>query len=111
VLAGGALSGSEARNPIGAAVVEPIGSGASYARDVGRARRLDTMVREGHATSLTEMAMRFAIANGKLSTTEIGLANIDELEAAIRAIEMGPLSAAALARLRQLQAQFLGEAR
>ena len=111
VLAGGALSGSEARNPLGSAVVEPIGSGASYAKDVARARRLDAMVREGHATSLTEMAMRFAIANGKLSTTEIGLANIDELEAAIRAIEMGPLSAAALTRLRQLQAGFLGEAR
>ena len=47
----------------------------------------------------------------KLSTTEIGLANIDELEAAIRAVEMGPLSAAALARLQQLQAGFLGEAR
>ena len=58
-----------------------------------------------------EMAMRFAIANPRLSTTEIGLANIDELEAAIRAVEIGPLSAAALARLRQLQAGFLGEAR
>ena len=111
VLPGGALSGREERNPLGAPVVEPIGSGASYARDVARARRLDAMVREGHATSLTEMAMRFAIANRKLTTTEIGLANIDELEAAIRAVEMGPLSAAALARLRQLQAGFLGEAR
>jgi aryl-alcohol dehydrogenase-like predicted oxidoreductase len=92
-------------------VVEPIGSGASYARDVVRARRLDAMVREGHATSLTEMAMRFVIANAKLSTTEIGLADIGELEAAIRAVEMGPLSAAALARLRELQAGFRGEAR
>ena len=69
------------------------------------------MVREGHAASLTEMAMRFAIANRKLSTTEIGLANIDELEAAIAAVEKGPLPGAALARLTQLQAGFLGEAR
>jgi L-galactose dehydrogenase/L-glyceraldehyde 3-phosphate reductase len=111
VLAGGALSGREERNPLGAAVVEPIGSGASYANDVARARRLEPMLREGHAASLTEMAMRFAIANRRLSTTEIGIANIDELEAAIRAVEIGPLSAAALARLRQLQAGFLGEAR
>jgi aryl-alcohol dehydrogenase-like predicted oxidoreductase len=111
VLAGGALSGRTERNPIGAAVVEPIGSGRDYAADVARALRLEPMVREGHAGSLTEMAMRFAIANRNLSTTEIGLANIDELEAAIRAIEMGPLSAAALARLKQLQAGFLGEAR
>jgi aryl-alcohol dehydrogenase-like predicted oxidoreductase len=111
VLAGGALSGSEQRNPLGLATVEPIGSGASYAADVARARRLEPMVREGHAGSLTELAMRFAIANAQLSTTEIGLANIDELEAAIGAVKKGPLSDAALARLRQLQAGFIGEAR
>jgi aryl-alcohol dehydrogenase-like predicted oxidoreductase len=69
------------------------------------------MVREGHASSLTEMAMRFVIANPKLSTAEIGLANIDELEAALSAAAKGPLSALALARLKQLQAGFLGEAR
>ena len=38
---GGALSGTEARNPLGLAVVEPIGSGGSYAVDVARARRLE----------------------------------------------------------------------
>jgi aryl-alcohol dehydrogenase-like predicted oxidoreductase len=111
VLAGGALSGSEQRNSLGLATVEPIGSGASYAADVARARRLEPMVREGHAGSLTELAMRFAIANAQLSTTEIGLANIGELEAAIGAVKKGPLSEAALARLRQLQAGFIGEAR
>jgi len=111
VLAGGALSGSEARNSLGLASVEPIGSGANYAADVARARRLEPMLREGHAGSLPEMAVRFALANPKLSTTEIGLANIDELEAALRAVNKGPLSDAALARLKQLQAGFLGEAR
>ncbi len=111
VLAGGALSGREERNPLGIAVVEPIGSGRDYTVDVARARRLAAMVRDGHAESLTEMAMRFAIANRKLSTTEIGLANIEELETALRAIGKGPLSAAALARLKELQAEFRGEAR
>jgi len=111
VLAGGALSGREERNPLGLAQVEPIGSGASYAADVRRARRLEPMLREGHAGSLTEMAVRFAIANEQLSTTEIGLANVSELDAAIAAVEKGPLSQAALTRLKQLQAQFLGEAR
>jgi aryl-alcohol dehydrogenase-like predicted oxidoreductase len=110
-LAGGALSGRAERNPLGLPEVEPIGSGASYARDVARARRLDAMVGEGHAASLTEMAMRFIISNRKLSTAEIGLADIGELEAALSAVEKGPLSGPALARLRQLQAQFLGEAR
>jgi len=111
VLAGGALSGRVERNPLGLAEVEPIGSGASYAADVKRARRLEPMVLQGHAASLTEMAVRFAIANPRLSTTEIGLANIAELEAAIGAVGKGPLSEAGLARLKQLQAGFLGEAR
>ena len=111
VLAGGALSGREERNPLGLAEVEPIGSGAMYAADVARARRLEPIVREGHATSLTELAMRFAIGSRKLSTTEIGLANIEELEAAIAAVEKGPLSEMALAQLKNLQAGFIGEAR
>lgn len=110
-LAGGALSGRTERNPLGLAVVEPIGSGGDYAKDVARARRLEPMVREGHASSLTEMAMRFVVSNPKLPTVEIGLANGDELEAALSAVAKGPLSGAALARLRQLQAGFLGEAR
>ncbi len=111
VLAGGALSGRMERGPLAMQTVEPIGSGSTYAADVARANRLEMMVREGHAASLTEMAMRFAIANEKLSTTEIGLGNLDELEAAIAAIEKGPLPEAALARLKKLQAGFLGEAR
>jgi len=40
-----------------------------------------------------------------------GVAVNDELEAAIGAVEKGPLSEAALARLRHVQAGFLGEAR
>ena len=111
VLAGGALSGRMERGPLAMQNVEPIGSGSTYAADVARAKRLEMMVHEGHAGSLTEMAMRFAIANEKLSTTEIGLGNLEELEAAIAAIEKGPLSQAALARLKKLQAGFLGEAR
>lgn len=110
-LAGGALSGRTERNPLGLAVVEPIGSGADYAKDAARAQRLEPMVREGHASSLTEMAMRFVISNPKLPTAEIGLADVGELEAALSAVGKGPLSPPALARLRQLQAGFLGEAR
>jgi aryl-alcohol dehydrogenase-like predicted oxidoreductase len=111
VLAGGALSGQLERNPLGLAQVEPIGSGGTYAADVERAKRLRLMVGEGHAGSLTEMAIRFAVANRQLSTTEIGLANIDELENAIGAVSLGPLSGEGLARLKRLQAAFIGEAR
>jgi aryl-alcohol dehydrogenase-like predicted oxidoreductase len=111
VLAAGALSGREERHPLGSQNVAPIGSGGSYKADVERARRLEPLVREGHAASLTEMAMRFAIANPALTTTEIGLANIEQLDAAIAAVEKGPLTHTALARLAELQAGFAGEPR
>jgi aryl-alcohol dehydrogenase-like predicted oxidoreductase len=111
VLAGGALSGNEDRHPLGLPVVEPIGSGGSYAADAARARRLMPMVSEGHAASLTEMGIRFAIAHPALTTTEIGLANMEQLDDAIRAVEKGPLPPAALARLAALQATFAGEPR
>ena len=111
VLAGGALSGSDWRHPLAMPDVPPIGSGADYRADLARAQRLEPMIREGHAASLAEMALRFAIANPALSTTLIGLANLEQLEAAASAVEKGPLSAAALARLEELQAGFVGEPR
>lgn len=111
VMAGGALSGSALRHPLAMPVVEPIGSGGDYAADVRRAQRLEPMVREGHAGSLAELAMRFAISNPALSTTLIGIANFEQFEAAATAVLKGPLSAAALARLEELQRTFVGEAR
>ncbi len=111
VMAGGALSGSASRHPLAMPVVEPIGSGADYAADLRRAQRLEPMVREGHAGSLAELAMRFAIANPALSTTLIGIANLEQFEAAASAVQKGPLSPEALARLKDLQRTFVGEAR
>jgi L-galactose dehydrogenase/L-glyceraldehyde 3-phosphate reductase len=111
VLAGGALSGNAWRHPLAMPVVDPIGSGADYQADVRRAQRLEPLIREGHAASLAELAMRFAIANPALSTTLIGLANLEQLEAAASAVLKGPLSPAALARLGELQLGFVGEAR
>ena len=111
VLAAGALSGSEARHPLNAQNVEPIGSGRDFSTDVARARRLEPLIREGYVTSLPELAMRFAISSKALSTTLVGLANLEQLEAAYAAIEKGPLPAAALARIGELQRGFVGEAR
>jgi L-galactose dehydrogenase/L-glyceraldehyde 3-phosphate reductase len=110
VLAGGALSGSELRHPIGLAEVAPIGSGADYRADVRRARRLAPLVAEGHAASLVEAALRFAISPTSMTTVLIGTSTLDELETAADAVDKGPLPAAALARLATLQAGFAGEA-
>jgi aryl-alcohol dehydrogenase-like predicted oxidoreductase len=103
VLAGGALSGEAARHPIGMASVEPIASGVSYAQDVGRARMLLPLVAEGHAGSLVEAALRFAISAPAMSTVLIGTSTLEQFETAAEAVLKGPLSPAALARVVELQ--------
>ena len=110
VLAGGALSGSEARHPLAMQNVEPIGSGASFKADVVNANRFQPLLQDGTVKTLPELAMRFAIASPSLSTTLVGLANIEELEAAYAAVQKGPLPAAALAKLAGIRNGFSGEA-
>lgn len=106
VLAAGALSGVEARHPTAMPSVPPIGSSPTYAADLANARRFLPLVQEGHARSLVEAAMRFAISNECMSTVLVGFSDLDHLEAAIAAFEKGPLSAAAMARVAQLQARI-----
>ena len=111
VLAGGALSGSEARHPLATQDVAPIGSAQNFSGDVARTRRLEPMIKEGHVSSFVELAMRFAISNPALSTTLVGLATLDQFEESAAAVLKGPLSPAASKRLAELQAGFAGEAR
>lgn len=109
VLAGGALSGSETRHPLGKQTVAPIGSGPDYTTDVKRALRFRPLVAAGHASSLPELAIRYAISNPALSTAEIGIATLGELQQAADAVNKGPLSADALAEVREIQAGFAAE--
>jgi L-galactose dehydrogenase/L-glyceraldehyde 3-phosphate reductase len=111
VLAAGALSGTEERHPLGSPSVEPIGSGGNYRTDAERARRLEPLIREGHAESLIEASLRFVIANDAVSTVLVGYSPMEQLEYAARSIEKGPLSRDALARLASLQSAFVGEPR
>jgi aryl-alcohol dehydrogenase-like predicted oxidoreductase len=111
VLAGGALSGVEARHPLGMPAVDPIGSGSDYRADVKRARRLAPLVGEGHAESLVDAALRFAIADDAVATVLVGYSSLEQLEYAAAAVGRGPLSRAALDRLAALQSAFVGEAR
>ncbi len=111
VLAGGALSGSEARHPLGMAQVAPIGSGSDYATDVARSLRFQPLVEAGYAASLPELAIRFAISNPDLTTTEIGIASIEEVQFAAGAVNKGSLSAEALAELNHIRGSFVGEPR
>lgn len=99
-LAGGALSGTTDRHPLAMQDVPPIGSAPDFASDVARARQLEPLIRDGVADSLTELGERFVISHPAVSTMLIGYSTLDHLEAAIAAVEKGPLPEAALQRLR-----------
>lgn len=106
VLAAGALAGLDGRHPTAMQSVPPIGSSPTYEADLANARRLLPLVQEGHANSLAEAAMRFAISNDSMSTVLVGFSDLDHLDAAIAAFNKGPLSAEAMARVAQLQARI-----
>ena len=108
VLAGGALSAEPTRHPIASAAPSPIGSGASYDADLARAQRLLPLVAEGHGATLPEAALRYVIAHPAIGTVLIGVATIEQVQQAIAAVEKGPLPAAALHRVAELQHGFVG---
>ncbi len=103
VLAGGALTGSEARHPLGMPTVQPIGSDTDYAEDVQRALRFSSLLEEGAANSLAELAIRYVVSNAALPTTEIGIATLEQLQLAAEAINAGSLDDQVLGRIRVIQ--------
>jgi aryl-alcohol dehydrogenase-like predicted oxidoreductase len=102
VLAGGALSGSAERHPIASPPPAPIGSGGSYNVDLENAQRLQPLLEEGFAESLTEAATRFAISHPAVGTILVGMATPQQFEQALTAVQKGPLPQAALDRLPTL---------
>jgi len=111
VLAGGALSGTEERHPLGSPPPAPIGSGHDYTADVERARRFEPLVHDGYADSLIEASIRYVIAQPAVSTVLVGYSTLEQLEYAARSIEKGPLPQAALDRIAEIQRGFAGEKR
>lgn len=101
-LAGGALSGSLDRHPVGTAKVGPISTSPDYAADVARARRFSFLVEEGHASNLAEAAVRFALGKQGISSVLVGISSLEQLEAAAQAQAKGPLPAAVLGRLEEV---------
>lgn len=106
VLAGGALSGSEARHPLGAPKVAPIGSDTDYATDVQHGLAFQSLIDDRMAETLPELAVRYAISHPTLSTVEIGIATLEQVQHATAAVEKGPLPPEALARIRDIQSSF-----
>jgi aryl-alcohol dehydrogenase-like predicted oxidoreductase len=106
VLAGGALTGTVDRHPLGMPEVAPIGSDTDYATDVERGLLFMPLVEDGVADSLPELAVRYVISNTVLPTTEIGIATLEQLQLAATAVNKGPLDDEALARIREIQASL-----
>lgn len=102
VAAAGALSGVMERHPVAAPSVAPIASGPDYGADVARARLLRALVDEGHADSLIEASLRFALAWDAVSTVLLGYSSLEHLETAAAAVAKGPLPRAALDTLSVL---------
>jgi aryl-alcohol dehydrogenase-like predicted oxidoreductase len=111
VLAGGALSGVAERHPIASSPPDPIGSAHTYDADLERARRLMPLVHEGHVGSLVEAAVRFSMTHKAMGTILVGMATIDQFDQALAAVNKGALPPATLARLAELQQDFVGEGR
>ena len=109
ILAGGALSGSQERHPLGSQNVAPIGSDTDYATDVRHGLTFRSLVDDGIAETLPELAIRYAISHATLSTVEIGIANLEQVQGAAAAVEKGPLPPEALGRIRDIQSSFAGK--
>ena len=105
-LAGGALSGSEERHPLGMPVVAPIGSGDDYAADAARARQFSALLEAAGCESLVELAIRYVASNAKVPTFQVGLATVEQFQKAAAAVEKGALPADVLSAIAELQAGF-----
>jgi aryl-alcohol dehydrogenase-like predicted oxidoreductase len=99
-LAGGALAGTTERHPLAMQAVDPIGSAPSFVEDVARAKALEPLVKQGVASSMTELALRFVIAHPAVTTMLVGYSTLDQLEQAAAAVNKGPLPEEVLLRLR-----------
>ncbi|MDF1514132.1 MAG: aldo/keto reductase [Anaerolineae bacterium] len=91
VLAAGALSGATGKHPNAAPNVAPIATNASYEEDVIYAQNFNFLVEQGITSSLVEAAIRFSISNPAISTTLVGISNMEQLEQAVEAANTGSL--------------------
>lgn len=106
VLAGGALSGGAERHPMANPTVDPLGSGATYEDDVRSGQAFLSLVRLGHADSLVEAALRYAISTPRVATALVGFSSLAQLAEAEAAVRKGPLDAQALQDVAQARRQL-----
>lgn len=99
VLAAGAVSGVGQRHPLAGDPGTPLAGGAVYDADVRRAGRLSSLASELGLESPVELALRFVLAKGAISTALVGVSDLPQLECALGWAERGPLDPDAVQRV------------
>ena len=92
VMAAGAMVGHGERPRLVGGPGGGLAPGSDYSSDVERARRLEALAREAGLESTVELAFRFALAKGGVSTALVGFSDFEQLESAIGWAERGPLT-------------------
>jgi len=91
ILAAGALGREDERHPLAGGTGGTLISGTDYEADVRRAERLRPIAGELGA-SLAELAIRFALSKPGIASALVGFSSMEQIEAACRAAEAGPLA-------------------
>jgi aryl-alcohol dehydrogenase-like predicted oxidoreductase len=104
VYAAGALAGDVPRHPLAGQMGggSPLVGGADYADDVLRAGRLSSLASDLGLENTMELSLRLAIAAPGISTVLVGLASQEQLEAALRWNDRGPLPENGISRVLEL---------
>jgi aryl-alcohol dehydrogenase-like predicted oxidoreductase len=93
VMAGGAMTGQEARAPLASTGLGPaLVPGNTMEFDIAKAAGRDTLARELGLESALELSLRLVISHPGVSTALVGYSDIEQLESSIRWAERGPLS-------------------
>jgi len=98
ILAAGALGGEADRHPLAGGTGGTLITGTDYAADVQRAERLRPIAGKLGVT-LPELAIRFALSKPGIATALVGFSSMEQIEAACRAAEAGPLGEDVVGRI------------
>lgn len=86
----------------------PITPNSEFEREAARVEKAFAALGEGYGTR-AQVALRFGLANAKISGVVFGLAELAHLDEALAAAELGPLPDDAIERLKPLWADNFGE--
>ena len=108
VMAAGALGGEKARRGYAAPQISHrLVPGGEYVRDGEKADRLSFLV-QGDTRSLPQAAVRFVLSHPGVSTALVGFSDLQQIEEATTASELGPLPSSQMERLGTLWASNFG---